>query len=184
MSMTTYKTMYDKVPLRDRPLVKSIKFKLEYTRSGNVKGTAWVHYKNGQGDYIGNLKAGGYGYDKMGHIMEEVLNTVARQNLLDYDFEKGKEYEGVHVSPNGEAYYTMIDSRSGNYFNFNIDETAFFKNGEIAQFDIKFKNAMLDKFYGHKTVPQSYKGYKTAVYGKNKPKNVLSELKDAYKRML
>lgn len=32
--------------------------------------------------------------------------------------------------------------------------------------------------------PKAMKGYKTAVYGKNKPKDVLTNLKDAYKRML
>lgn len=151
--MPNYKTIYEKTPLRDRPLAKEIRIKLHYTRAGNVVGTAWVHYKNGQGDYIDNLRAGGYGYDKMGSLIEKVLNTTARQNLLDYEFEAGKPYPkaGVFVSPSGEAYYDMIDSNRGKYFNFDIEETASFNNGDIAQFDIKFKNAMLDKFYGYKT---------------------------------
>lgn len=32
--------------------------------------------------------------------------------------------------------------------------------------------------------PTTNKGYKTAVYGKNKPKNILSNLEHAYRRML
>lgn len=152
--------------LYNLPLVKKIVVNLPYKSNrtwGNIVsgGEAEITYVNGTRQRVDGLKASGTGYNKGLHILDNILNDYARQNILDYEESLYKEYAskprysnqyerlyGLAKYGDGNLYYSV--GGTGDYFNFIVEKTADLET--FTQYTVTFRNGATGKMYAHKVV--------------------------------
>lgn len=126
-----------------------------------------IDYTNGLTHTKEGYTVSGQGYYKLGNSLAKFFNEYLRDEL-----ENATSSQRQKLIEKGSA-----------------DEDKWIMDNLHVE-DLEILGAKVEKSYARGNdiydiyFPSNMKGYKTAIYGKNKPKNILGQLENAYKRML